>query len=235
MLSSISRSYFQWLTGLLFRSSAVVVANSDEMVNAAHQAGAQDVRLIGTPIAKQFLSAPVMPLAPQLQTVLYVGRLAPEKNIEAFLQAVERLPHIRFMVAGDGPLRTMVETHAQTYSNLNYLGWLARENVISALDSADMLVLPSTVESFGTVALEAMARRRLVLTSANCGILNWPALAHGIFSIQKQESLTDAIQRVERVEPYVREEKAESAYNAARSFNTDTITQWLAVFRRILA
>jgi glycosyltransferase involved in cell wall biosynthesis len=205
------------------------------MANAAWKAGAHDVTLIGTPIAKHFLTTPAVPLSPQLRTVLYAGRLAPEKNIDTFLQAAMHLPHIRFIVAGDGPLRADVEAHAQTFPNLEYLGWLTRADVLSVLDSADLLVLPSTVESFGTVALEAMARRRLVLTSSNCGILNWPSLAQGIFHMQEKEVLSEAIQRVERLDHQIRADKAESAYNAARVFNTRTITQWLEVFRRIVS
>jgi hypothetical protein len=106
---------------------------------------------------------------------------------------------------------------------------------MAILDRIDMLILPSNVESFGTIALEAMARKRLVLISQNCGILNWPSLAQGIFQIQKEETLAEAIQRIERLDSHTRDHKAEVAYNASRAFNAKTLDQWLDVFSRTLS
>lgn len=235
MFSSIGRSYLSWLNNLLFRSSSVVVTNSGDMVAAAQEAGAHEVILIGTPIAKHFLTTPVAPRSPELRTVLYAGRLAPEKNIDTIMHAVKRLPHIRFVIAGDGPLREYVEEHVRQFPNLEYIGWLSRKKVMSVIDATDMLILPSTVESFGTIALEAMARRRLVLISPNCGILNWSSLAQGIFCLQNGETLSDAIQRIAGLAGEIREKKAETAYEAAKAFNTKTLTQWLEVFHRIMS
>jgi glycosyltransferase involved in cell wall biosynthesis len=90
MFSSISRSYLNWLNSLLFRSSSVVVTNSDDMIKAAWEAGAHEVILVGTPIAKHFLTTSVIPRSPQIQSILYAGRLAPEKNIDTIMKAVER-------------------------------------------------------------------------------------------------------------------------------------------------
>ena len=45
------------------------------------------------------------------------------------------------------------------------------------MDAADALVLPSELESFGNVALEAMGRGRIAVVTNTCGIVNWPGLA----------------------------------------------------------
>jgi hypothetical protein len=96
-----------------------------------------------------------------------------------------------------------------------------------------MLMLPSVEEAFGTIALEAMARRRLVLVSANCGILNWPELAGGVEAIHPSESLAEAIIRVSEADPSWRRGKAATAGEAAQAFNRRTMGQWVDLLKSI--
>ena len=90
-----------------------------------------------------------------------------------------------------------------------------------------MLVLPSKVESFGTVALEAMARQRLVLVSGDCGIVQWPSLTAGLCRIGEGESLTDAISRVVALSPGDRAARVEAARSAACDLNRHSLHRWL--------
>jgi glycosyltransferase involved in cell wall biosynthesis len=106
---------------------------------------------------------------------------------------------------------------------------------MSVIDASDMLVLPSKVESFGTIALEAMARRRLVLLSSSCGMLNWPSLVRGVFSMRNGETVPDAIQRIAELPEKIREKKAAIAYEVAKAFNTKTLAQWMRVFRHVMS
>ena len=71
-------------------------------------------------------------------------------------------------------------------------------------------------------------RGHFAVTSGDSGKLTF------LDNLPAEETLSDAIQRIERLDYRRREDKAESAYNAARSFNTQTISQWLEVFRRIV-
>jgi glycosyltransferase involved in cell wall biosynthesis len=95
------------------------------------------------------------------------------------------------------------------------------------LDSADLLVLPSHVEAFGTVALEGMARARNVLVSAHCGILEWPRLKRGLFQVLEGEDLADALQRIADLDIAFRQEKARSARKAALELHRETVQNWL--------
>jgi glycosyltransferase involved in cell wall biosynthesis len=95
------------------------------------------------------------------------------------------------------------------------------------MDTADLLVLPSTVESFGTVALEAMARGRLALVSKNCGIVDWPNLADHIFRIESEETVTDAIRRIARLDSETRRDTAAAARRAALELNHSSIVHWV--------
>jgi glycosyltransferase involved in cell wall biosynthesis len=81
----------------------------------------------------------------------YLGRVAVEKNIAAFLDL--ELPGTK-VVIGDGPDRPMLE---RRYKNAVFLGFKFGVELAQALSSADVFVFPSRTDTFGLVLLEAMA------------------------------------------------------------------------------
>ncbi|GGB19052.1 GDP-mannose-dependent alpha-mannosyltransferase [Sphingomonas metalli] len=83
--------------------------------------------------------------------LLHVGRVAPEKNIEAFL-ALD-VPGTK-VVVGDGPARAGLE---QRYPQARFLGALHGPPLAAAYRSADVLVFPSRTDTFGLVMAEALA------------------------------------------------------------------------------
>jgi glycosyltransferase involved in cell wall biosynthesis len=83
--------------------------------------------------------------------LLHVGRVAIEKNIEAFLDL--NAPGSK-VVVGDGPALTMLR---QRYPDVHFLGALHGERLAAAYRSADLLVFPSRTDTFGLVMIEALA------------------------------------------------------------------------------
>jgi D-inositol-3-phosphate glycosyltransferase len=104
--------------------------------------------------------------------VLYVGRLAPEKGLERLLQAVARLKHISklrlIVVGGDGEReaahRQMKEVSRACgiAERVAFKGRIEQSALPWFYGAADLLALPSSYESFGMVALEALACGRPV-------------------------------------------------------------------------
>ncbi|WP_245620212.1 glycosyltransferase family 4 protein [Phenylobacterium immobile] len=82
---------------------------------------------------------------------LYVGRVAVEKNIEAFLSL--DLPGSK-VVVGPGP---QLEELKAKYPNVRFTGPKAGEDLAAAYACADVFVFPSLTDTFGLVILEAMA------------------------------------------------------------------------------
>ncbi len=82
---------------------------------------------------------------------LNVGRVAVEKNIEAFLKL--DLPGSKIVV-GDGPARAALE---RDYPQAHFLGTLRGEPLAAAYAAADVFVFPSLTDTFGNVLLEALA------------------------------------------------------------------------------
>jgi glycosyltransferase involved in cell wall biosynthesis len=230
----VSAAYLRLTDRLLFRLSSVVVTNSGPMAESARDLGARDVRLVGTPLEPRLLEDRTTPASGAFGPALFVGRLAREKNLEAVIEAARALPEMSFIIAGDGPLREFVESAARELPNIDYRGWLGRAALVDALDASEVLVVPSRVESFGTVAMEAMARERLVLVSQNCGIRDWPGLAEGVETMADGETLADALGRVAAWSPAERAAKAALARARAERFNKDTVDQWLVILDGLL-
>jgi glycosyltransferase involved in cell wall biosynthesis len=82
---------------------------------------------------------------------LYVGRIAVEKNIEAFLKL--NLPGTKVLV-GDGPARASL---SRTYPEARFLGPRSGEALVEAYAASDVFVFPSKTDTFGLVMLEALA------------------------------------------------------------------------------
>lgn len=82
---------------------------------------------------------------------LYAGRVAIEKNIEAFLRL--DLPGTRYVV-GDGPQRKELE---MKYPEVRFVGYRTGEPLARYMAAADVLVFPSRTDTFGLVMLEALA------------------------------------------------------------------------------
>jgi glycosyltransferase involved in cell wall biosynthesis len=82
---------------------------------------------------------------------LYVGRVAVEKNIEAFLAGTHPGSKV---VVGDGPAREALQ---RRYPQAHFLGALKGNTLAAAYATADVLVFPSRTDTFGLVIIEALA------------------------------------------------------------------------------
>lgn len=86
---------------------------------------------------------------------LFVGRLSDEKGIKTLLEAWKNIPYT-LKIAGDGPLRTLVEENQGTH--LKYLGSLKPSEVREEMASSAFLVMPSIwYEGFPMVLVESFA------------------------------------------------------------------------------
>ncbi len=224
--SWINQTYLDISNKILFAGSELVLVNSEFMAKTARKIGKCTTRLVGTPVSYDFIYSPVIPHSGALKKVLFVGRLAAEKNLEAVIEAARKLTDIQFNIAGDGPEKEMIQKAADELENLHYIGWVDRTKLLKLIDANDILVLPSHVESFGTVALEAMSRQRPALVSKNCGISEWSDLRPGLCVIEKDETLTDALDNLRQESDASRIAMAEKARECAVAQNQWNLDQW---------
>ena len=114
--------------------------------------------------------------APREPRVLFVGRLAPEKNLPLWLEVARRvraeLPSARFDIVGDGISRgrLMAESEALGLgSSIGFHGSKQRSELPEIYRSASVLLLTSDHEGFGRVLVEALAAGTAVVSTSTSG------------------------------------------------------------------
>lgn len=223
----LNASYLRWANRRLFRRAACTLANSAGTARQASALGAKSVSLMGTPLGGPFLIDSRVPRPGEGGRIVFAGRLAVEKHLPAVLELARARPALQVVVAGDGPLRNAVDAAAARLPNLEALGWVERDRLVRLIDASDAFVLPSTIESFGTVAFEAMARARPVVVSAGCGIADWPELADALLVLAPGESLVDGVDRLYAMPLTERRALGTRARAAALAVDAANTRQWL--------
>ena len=148
----------------VWRRLAVRIAVSEAARDFVGSRFAGEVRVVpnGVDVQRFASAAPAQGLPPG-RTILWVGRLDPQKGLPVALQAVARLgrelPDVRLVVAGDGLDRTAVrDLPDDVRERITMLGAIPNERVAPYLAAADAFVSPALgQESFGMTLVEAMA------------------------------------------------------------------------------
>lgn len=167
-LNRAIHSVERWLTG---RSAAVITCSAAmraEVLNLFELPG-ERVTVIGNGIdaprwrpsaaARRAARARLGEDGPLL---VFAGRLVHEKGVQTLLDALPALrdmhPGLRLAVAGTGPYEAALRRRARqrrVARTVRWLGFVAEAELAAVLGAADLVVLPSTYEPFGIVALEA--------------------------------------------------------------------------------
>jgi glycosyltransferase involved in cell wall biosynthesis len=89
---------------------------------------------------------------------LYVGRIAPEKNLPLVLRAADAMreadPRVRLVLVGDGPDRAALQARHRAHV---FAGMRTGEDLAAHFASGDIFLFPSVTETYGNVTMEAMA------------------------------------------------------------------------------
>lgn len=102
--------------------------------------------------------------APGDPVLLYVGRLASEKNIERIRSCLNEVNNLHLAIVGDGPYRPELE-RIFAGTRTVFTGYMHGEELVEAYASADAFLFPSTTETLGLVLFEAMATGLPVLAA----------------------------------------------------------------------
>lgn len=168
--------------------------------------------------------------------LLYIGRLSAEKQIERIRPVLEAMPDTRLALVGDGPYRSRLE---ELFAGLpvQFVGYLAGEDLASAYASGDAFVFPSSTETLGLVLLEAMAAGCPVVGANRGGIPD--IVSDGVNGCLYEPegpdggaaSLTAAVQRL-LGDPAEREQLRLNARHEAERWGWAGATQQLRGFYR---
>lgn len=145
-------------------AAARTMVSTEGLKRELEAAGFRNIVIVPLGVdVEHFKRNPSPPLPPLPSPVfLYFSRIAAEKSPEEFLEL--DLPGTK-LVIGDGPDRIRLE---KEYGGTNrFVGYKRGQELVDWLSLADVFVFPSRTETFGLVALEALA----------CGI---PVAAHDV-------------------------------------------------------
>jgi len=94
-------------------------------------------------------------------------------NLRAFSKLVDKYPNLKYQIIGDGPEKNCLKKIAFDLginNQVDFLGKLSHENVLSYMAKADIFSVPSWNEGFGVVYIEAMALGKPVIGCRGEGI-----------------------------------------------------------------
>jgi glycosyltransferase involved in cell wall biosynthesis len=144
---SWSWAVLRWFHSL----SASVMAATPPLAQELSERGFSNVRIWPRGVDANLFRPRLIDLCYPRPVFLYVGRLAVEKNIEAFLEL--DLPGTK-VVVGDGPQRVSLQ---RRHRDAMFLGEQFGERLAEIYAAADVFVFPSRTDTFGLVLLEALA------------------------------------------------------------------------------
>lgn len=180
-------SYYYYRSNWMLRNAhrfAAVIAPSrgaqERLLRAGFPAGTNSVLPYFCPIAP----APAPRAIPEKARITFIGRIAPNKGQEYFVEALGMLPDSysgvmvgSFSNGAEASIRQLAD-RARCNDRLELRRWADRASLLRIVDESTLLVFPSLwPETLGIVGLEALARGVPVVASDVGGVREW--LEHG--------------------------------------------------------
>lgn len=186
------------------------------------------------PVSRQSLDTP-----PDARVLLVLSRLHPAKGLETLLDALPALPDCHVWLAGEGELRAALEAQAARLgvsARVHFLGWRTDRGALLA--AADICVLPSRYEPFGTVILDAWSMDVPLVACAAAG-----PRAHVrdgdngmLVPVDDARALAAALRRVLDDPALAARIVAGGRRDYDAGFTPQAVTrQWLALYDRVLS
>jgi 1,2-diacylglycerol 3-alpha-glucosyltransferase len=181
-------------------------------------------------------------LPPERPIVLYVGRVAHEKNIEFLIRMYERvharMPRALLVIAGEGPARKTLQQLAERLGlaeHVCFVGYLERAHaLLDCYAAAQAFVFASRTETQGLVLLEAMAQGIPVVSTAELGTRSVLQPASGALVVREDvEEFATAVQRLLN-DGELRQSHAQQARAYAQTWSSQAMAQRLAALYREL-
>lgn len=167
--------YLQWL----YNGTDMVLAPTEETAGILRSHGIRNVSIWSRGIRRDCFSPAFRSRelrqdwkAENRVVILYAGRFVWYKDLETFMRVYRNfsvrglLPRVRFIMAGDGPIK---ETLKERMPEAIFPGYLSGTELSRVYASSDVFLFPSTTETFGNVIQEALASGLPALVSDQGG------------------------------------------------------------------
>lgn len=173
-------------------------------------------------------------------TCLWVGRLVeikrPDRVLEIATALKKRGSTIRFLIAGDGPLRKQLESQSMLESlPIIFLGW--QKNIFELLTQVDLLLLTSANEGTPISIIEAQRMARPVI-STNVGSVS-EVMIHGETGFTMNYNIEDFVEKIELLSAnydlYSQFSENARRYSSERFSSDRLVSDYVRVYRDLIA
>ncbi len=167
--------------------------------------------------------------------ITYLGRLSREKGVDLLVEAALRGMR-GLVIAGDGPLRSLVE-HAARRKLLRFLGPLPHRRALRILAGSDVAILPSREEGVSTVLLEAMALKIPVVATKVGGTIEVVRDGYDAVLIDPRvEEVGEAVRTLLEDRGLARKLAVNAYRRVVSTFSWDIVQQqYLKLYHRLLS
>ncbi len=176
-LKKMTSKYLWKYVVFFYRRCGATTAPSPTIANMLERHGIDNVNMIPNSVDPEMFNTKVRGgafrarhgIRDDQNVVLYVGRLSKEKRLEVLLKAAKQLngrhSDLKFVIAGSGPAEQYYRELVRKLrlNNVEFLGSVGRDRLPEVYAASDVFCIPSTFETQGIVALEAMASGKPVV------------------------------------------------------------------------
>ncbi len=179
---------------------------------------------------------------PEDQVVLFMGRVAEEKNIDFLMRVVHRLkphiPNLQFLIAGEGAAKKHLEKMTVDLDMKDYVhfaGYLSKEDWRDCYTGSDLFVFASITETQGLVVTEAMAAETPVVAVGEMGIKDVMASGKGGLVTKLDENeFAEAVRRMLTDKAFYAQKKSETLTEAEKWSSTSMAKRMVEAYEKIL-
>jgi 1,2-diacylglycerol 3-alpha-glucosyltransferase len=174
--------------------------------------------------------------------LLFMGRVAEEKNIDFLLNVINGLrPEIKtiqFLIAGEGPAKKRLEKMVVDLNMgecVHFAGYLSKEDWRDCYAGSDLFVFASITETQGLVVTEAMAAETPVVAVGEMGIKDVMASGKGgVMTKLDEVEFSAAVKRMLTDDAFYKEKKSETLAEADKWSSTSMAKRMIEAYGRIL-
>jgi glycosyltransferase involved in cell wall biosynthesis len=231
--------YKRFILGRVLRSAARVIAVSPdqpEFLMRTYGVRREQIELIPNDVRSEFfLGRRREPDPARKFRLLFVGRLAPQKNVPLLLNALAAMTEpVEVRIVGDGEDRPMLERLIGEFrlDNAQMVGAKVGRDLIDEYRWADAFVLTSRKESTGLVLLEAMAAGLPVVATNVVGVRDTVG-DDGLLVVPDPAALAEALDRLVRDPALWRNLAERSANRAVRHRGTTCLDRLQEIYAEV--
>jgi len=175
-------------------------------------------------------------------TIIFVGRLEKTKGVQYIIKAVsivkKEIDEVKLYIIGDGYYKKKLQRLTEKIGldrNIIFIGKLPQEQVVKYYGKANLFIMHSLFESFGVVALEAMASGRPVIATKTGGTVDIVTEETGkLVSYGDVEKLAEAIIYILSNERLAKNMGAEGRKRAEIFTWENTAERYLEIYQGVL-